>query len=130
MRTTLLHLQGESWRHRYQVATHAVTAAAAGDRVIVCLWFDALRRWVLGGFDEALPGADAEVASRAGALSVLPPSVMLAEARALGAELWACETAVRLAGVDPAEAKAKVDDLPGLQQIFAAAASAEVVLFV
>lgn len=128
--TVLLHLHGESFARRYQVASHAITSAAAGDRVLVVLWFDALVRHVLGGFDDPLPGEDRRVMERHQALGLPPPSAMLAEARALGARLLACETAVRLAGLSPAGARAHVDDLPGLQELVAEARGAGFVLYV
>lgn len=137
MKRVVLHLHGETFARRYQIASHAITSAAAGDEVVVVLWFDALRRWVLGGFDEAEEGSaegngvsDEAVARCLGALGLPPPSEMLGEARALGAKIWACETAVRLAGLSPSQAKEKVDDLPGLQEILAAAKEAACVLYV
>jgi len=129
-RSIVLHLHGESFARRYQVASHAIAAAAAGDEVRVILWFDALVRWVRGTFDEPLGGEDEAVALRHGTLGLPPPSAMLAEARSLGARLLACETAVRLAGLDPGEARAHVDDLPGLQEILAAARDADLALYV
>ena len=99
-----LHLHGSTFAHRSQGASHAITAAAAGDRVLVVLWFDALARWVGGTFDEAVDPGDEAVASRHRALGLPPPSEMLAEARAIGARLAACETAVLLSGGAPAAA--------------------------
>lgn len=128
--TVLLHLHGESFARRYQIASHAITASAAGDRVLVVLWFDALVRHVRGGFDAPLAGEDRLVMERHAALGLPPPSRMLAEARSLGARVLACETAVRLAGLDPAEARPHVDDLPGLQELLAEARGAGVVLYV
>lgn len=130
MAVAVLHLHGESFARRYQVASQAIVAAASGDEVRVVLWFDALARWVRGGFDEPLAGEDAEVARRHAALGLPPPSRMLAEARELGARLWACETGVRLAGIEPADARAALDDVPGLQELVAVQRDAAVVLYV
>lgn len=124
----VLHLHGETFARRYQVASHAITAAAAGDEVVVVLWFDALRRWVRGGFDEGDPGEDAAAAARHGALGLPAPKEMLLEARALGVEIWACETGVRLAGLEPAQVREAVDRLPGLQEIVHVAKEAALVL--
>lgn len=129
-RRIVLHLHGESFARRYQVASHAITAAAAGDDVLVVLWFDALARWVRGTFDEPLAGEDAQVAERHRGLGLPPPSEMLAEARLLGARLAACETGVRLAGLAPADARACVDEVPGLQELLAAARDADLALYV
>jgi peroxiredoxin family protein len=130
MAVVVLHLHGASFARRYQIASQAIVAAAAGDEVRVVLWFDALARWVRGTFDEPLPGEDGEVARRHAALSLPPPSRMLAEARTLGARLWACETGVRLAGLDPTAAREAVDEVPGLQEIVAAQREAAFVLYV
>ncbi len=128
-RRTLLHLHGESFARRYQAAALAITAAASGDEVIVVLWYDALRLWGAPGFDAPGPVAeDVEVHRRHFALGLPPPSEMLAEARAIGARLLACETGVRLAGLTPEDAR--VDEILGLQQIHALAREAEVVLYV
>lgn len=129
-RRTLLHLHGESFARRYQVASQAITAAAGGDEVRVVFWFDALRRLARGGFDEAEAGEDALVLRRHGALGLPPPSEMLAEARQLGARFLACETALLLAGLEPGELEGRVDEILGLQQIHALAQGAEVVLYV
>jgi peroxiredoxin family protein len=126
----VLHLHGDSFARRYQVASHAITACAAGDQVLVVLWFDALQRHVRGGFDDPLPGEDRRVSERHVGLGLPPPAQMLAEARALGARLVACETAVRLAGLDPLEVRRFVDDLPGLQELLAEARQAQLVLYV
>jgi peroxiredoxin family protein len=128
-RKIVLHLHGESFARRYQVASHAITAAAAGDQVLVVLWFDALRRHVRGGFDEPLEDGDRYVAERAGSLG-LSPAKLLAEARALGAKVVACETGVRLAGLAPEEARSVLDGLPGLQELLTEAKEAALVLYV
>jgi predicted peroxiredoxin len=130
MAVVVLHLHGESFARRYQVASQAIVAAASGDDVRVVLWFDGLARWVRGTFDEPLPGEDAEVARRHAALGLSPPSRMLAEARELGARLWACETGVKLAGIAPGDARAAVDAVPGLQEIVAAQREAAYTLYV
>lgn len=129
-RSVVLHLHGESFARRYQVVSHAIAAAAAGDRVLVVLWFDGLVRWVRGTFDEPLPGEDAEVARRHRELGLPAPSEMLAEARLLGARIAACETGVRLAGLLPGDLADRVDERPGLQEILARAREADLVLYI
>lgn len=125
-----LQLHGETFARRYQVASQAITSAAAGDDVTVVLWFDALRRFCEGSFDEPLLGEDTQVAERHAALGLPPPSAMLQEARSLGARVVACETGVRLAGIDPAVARQCVDAIPGLQEILAEARRADLALYV
>ena len=128
--TVVLHVHGESWSRRYQAASHAITAAAAGDRVLVVLWFEALRRFVRGGFDEGAPGEEAAARSRAEERGLPPPAVRREEARTLGATILAGETGGRLAGLDADEARARVDGLPGLQELLREAKDARLVLVV
>ena len=130
MAVVVFHLHGESFARRYQVASQALVAAASADEVRVVLWFDGLARWVRGTFDEPSPGEDALVARRHQELGLPPPSRMLAEARELGARLWACETGVRLAGLSPGEARDAVDEVPGLGELIAVQREAAYVLYV
>jgi peroxiredoxin family protein len=110
----VVFLHGGSWEARYQATTLAVTAAALGDSVTLALFFDPLRLWVAGRFDEGPPpeSAVARVASLAETLE---------EARrGLGLRVVACDTAVLLAGVDPgrlAETADGVTSLPSLWRL-------------
>jgi peroxiredoxin family protein len=109
----LLHRGG--WSDRYQAVTLAVTAAALGERVTVALFFEALRLWVEGRFDE---GAPAE-AARA---KVVPLRESMEEARReLGLEVVACDTAVRLAGLEPDAIRGQVDGIVTLPALWKAA---------
>jgi peroxiredoxin family protein len=103
-----------AWADRYQAVTLAVTAAALGERVIVALFFEPLRLWVEGRFDEGTPPE--ATAARAG-----PLRETLEEARReLGLEVVACDTAVRLVGLDPAALGGVLDriaTLPELSQL-------------
>ncbi len=108
----VLFVQRGSWADRYQAVTLAVTAAALGDRVVVALFFDALRLWVQGRFDEGAPpdAAEARVAGLAG---------MLSEARReLELEVVACDTAVRLAGLDPEAVRTSLDRIASLPSLW------------
>jgi peroxiredoxin family protein len=103
------------WSDRYQLVTLAVTAAALGDRVIVALFFDALRLWVDDRFDEGAP-------PEAAAARVAPLRQSLDEARReLGLEVVACDTAVRLAGLDPNAIGGAVDRIVTLPALWKAA---------
>lgn len=126
----LYHLHGETFARRYQVASQAITSAASGHAVWVVLHFDALRRWVEGGFDTPTPGEDEEVAARLAKLGLPSPKAMLEEARQLGLRVVACETAAELAGVRPDDARPHLDDMPGLAEIQAFATGAALVLYV
>jgi peroxiredoxin family protein len=109
----LLHRAG--WPDRYQAATLAVTAAALGDRVTVALFFDALRLWVEDRFDEGAP-------PEASAARVAPLRQSLEEARReLGLEVVACDTAVRLAGLDPGAIRGVVDRIVTLPALWSLA---------
>ncbi len=106
----LLHRNG--WPDRYQAVTLAVTAAALGERVTVALFFDALRAWVEGRFDEGAP-------PEAAPARVAPLSETLREARReLGVEVVACETAVRLAGLEPEALRGAVDRIVTLPALW------------
>jgi len=106
----LLHRSG--WADRYQAVTLAVTAAAMGETVTVALFFDALRLWVEGRFDAGAPPE----AARA---RVAPLRESLEEARReLGLEVVACDTAVRLAGLDPAAIGGSLDGIVTLPSLW------------
>jgi len=111
----VVFLQRGGWADRYQAATLAVTAAALGDPVTVALFFDPLRLWVAGRFDEGAPPEAA--GARVGSLAQ-----MLGEARReLGLEVVACDTAVRLAALDPDVARRALDRIASLPSLWKAA---------
>ena len=115
----LLHRGG--WEDRYQAVTLAVTAAALGDRVTVALFFDALRLWAEWRFDEGPP-------AEAAAARIAPLRGSLDEARReLGLEVVACDTAVRLAGLDPARTAASLDRVVGLPELWRIARAGQTV---
>lgn len=108
----VLFVQRGTWADRYQAVTLAITAAALGDRVVVALFFDALRLWVQGRFDEGAPpeAAEARVAGLA---------EMLSEARReLELEVVACDTAARLAGLDPEAVRTSLDRIASLPSLW------------
>jgi peroxiredoxin family protein len=111
-----------SWADRYQATTLAVTAAALGERVIVALFFEPLRLWVQGRFDEGTP-------PEAAGARVAPLRETLEEARReLGVEIVACDTAVRLAGLDPADLGGVLDGVTTLPQLWQAGREGRVVV--
>jgi peroxiredoxin family protein len=108
-------LHRASWADRYQAVTLAVTAAAMGDAVTVALFFEPLRLWVEGRFDEGTP-------AEAGAARVAPLRETLDEARReLGLEVVACDTAVRLAGLDPLAVRPALDGVVTLPSLWSSA---------
>lgn len=117
----VVFLQRGSWEDRYQAVTLAVTAAALGDAVTVALFFEPLRLWVAGRFDEGAP-------PEAAAARVLGLAASLGEARQLGLEIVACDTAVRLAGLDPAALGSAVDRIASLPALLKAAREGQLVV--
>ncbi|HEY6003837.1 MAG TPA: hypothetical protein VIV57_13250 [Anaeromyxobacter sp.] len=117
----VVFLQRGSWEDRYQAVTLAVTAAALGDAVTVALFFEPLRLWVAGRFDEGAP-------PEAAAARVLGLAASLGEARQLGLEIVACDTAVRLAGLDPAALGSAVDRIASLPALLKAARGGQLVV--
>jgi len=114
-RPLVLFLHRGTWADRYQAVTLAVTAAALGDPVIFALFFDPLRLWVEGRFDEGAP-------AEASAARVAPLRETLEDARReLGLEVVACDTAIRLAGLDPERAARAVDRVVGLPSLWKSA---------
>jgi hypothetical protein len=111
-RNLVIFLRSGDWAARYQAATLALTAAALGESVHLALSFEALAAWVGGRFDEGAPPQAA--AARVGSLAA-----MLEEGRReLALRVVACDTAVRLAGLEPAAAAAALDGLPSLTELW------------
>jgi peroxiredoxin family protein len=101
-----------TWADRYQAVTLGVTAAALGDRVVLALFFEPLRLWAEGRFDEGAPAT-------ATAARVAPLRATLDEARReLGLEVVACDTAVRLAALDPDAVRGSLDRIVSLPEIW------------
>jgi len=111
-RPLVVFLHRGSWPDRYQAVTLAVTAAALGDAVTIALFFEPLRSWAEGRFDEGAP-------PEAAAARAAPLRETLDEARReLGLEVVACDTAVRLAGLDADAARAALDGIVTLPQLW------------
>lgn len=91
----LVLLRSDGWHDRWLATSLVLSAAAHGDLARLALFEGALRAFVEGRFDEGAPPGAA--GARVGSLAA-----MLAEGRAeLGVRVVACETAVRLCGLDP-----------------------------
>jgi peroxiredoxin family protein len=108
----LLLLDGARWEDRYQAVTLAVTAAAFGDPVTVALFFAPLRLWAEDRFDEGAP-AEAAPARVAGLRQVLEEA-----RRDLGVRVVACDTAVRLAGLEPDAVRSALDGVESLPALY------------
>jgi peroxiredoxin family protein len=119
----VLFVHRGGWQDRYQATTIAVTAAALGDPVTVALFFEPLRLWVSGRFDEGAP-------PEAGAARVASLRESLDEARReLGLRVVACDTAVRLAGLVPDDIRAHVDAVTTIPSLWRAAQAGRALVF-
>ncbi len=122
-RPLVILLRSGDWAARYQAVTLALTAAAFGDQVHLALFFEALTAWVEGRFDEGAPPEAA--AARVGSLAA-----SLDEGRReLGLKVVACDTVVRLAGLDPALAAAALDGVVGLPELWRLARAGQALAF-
>lgn len=104
----VLFLRSGAWSDRWLAVSLALTAAAHGDAATLALFGEPLRAFLDGRFDDGAPAeaGPARVGSLAG---------MLEEGRRdLGLRIVACDTALRLAGGDPASAPLEVTSLPAL----------------
>jgi peroxiredoxin family protein len=115
MPTLLILAHGGSWDMRFQISSLAASAAVAGERVDIALFFAALDAWVRGRWDELDPRPPVS-SERLESLDLPPLSGMLAHGREEGLiRLYACSASARLLGLDVAEVQAKVDALLGWQ---------------
>jgi len=117
----LVLLYSADWDSRAQAATVAVTAAALGDRVVIALFGGALRAWVEGRFDDGAPAGALPMGSLAGMLD--------GGRRDLGVEVVACETAIRVAGLDPDAVRPRLDAVRGLPELWHQSAGGRVLTF-
>lgn len=111
-RPLVIFLGGSGWPCRYQAVMVGVTAASLGDPVTLALSFEPLLDFVEGRFDDGSPPSAAEARV---------PSLLatLDEARReLGLRVVACETAVRLAGLEPELVRAFLDALEPLPSLW------------
>jgi len=100
---------------RFQISSLAASAAAAGERVDVALFFAALDSWVRGRWNDLDP-APPLTAGRLESFDLPPLTEMLAPGREDGMiRLYACSASTRLLGLDAAAVQASVDVLLGWQ---------------
>lgn len=111
----LILAHGASWDRRYQASALAASAASAGDRVDVALFFGALDAWARGEWDRLDPAPPVDP-GRLASLDFPPLSVLVDSARASGnAHLHACSASVRILDLDPPRVQARVDAVCGWQ---------------
>lgn len=115
MADLLILAHGGTWEMRFQISSLAASAAAAGERVDLALFFAALDAWVRERWDELDPAPPLS-AERLEALDMPPLTEMLAPGREDGLiRIYACSASTRLLGLDAASVQAKVDILLGWQ---------------
>ncbi len=116
---------------RYEILVHsgllAVTAASLGDEVLVMPVLGVLKRWARATLD--LSPAEVGFPERQAALNLPPPSELFAQAKQLGARVFACDTHARLAGVTSADLSGKVDEMIALPTFWKLTAGARVLNF-
>jgi peroxiredoxin family protein len=111
----LILAHGGSWNLRFQISSLAASAAAAGERVDVALFFGALDAWARGRWDELDPEPPVSV-ERLESLGMPPLSEMLAQGREEGLiRLYACSASARMIGLETAQVQAAVDAMLGWQ---------------
>lgn len=108
--TLVIFLSTEGWEARWLAVSLALTAAAHGSPVRLALFGGPLRAFLEGRFDEGAP-PEAGKARIGSLVGMLDEGV-----QALGLRVVACDTALRLAGANPAEAglRVEVTSLPAL----------------
>ncbi len=108
----VIFLSAEGWDQRQLAVSLALTAAAFGEEVHLALSGEPLRLFLGGRFDEGAPASS-------GPARVEPLSSMLDEGRRdLGIRVVACETALRLAGREPADAVPPLDAVMSLPSLW------------
>lgn len=117
-------LQHATYEPAYQAASMGSTATALGDEVYFVFAFAALRALVRGHF--GMPHTEKELSesARAEGLGVPTPARLLAEARAQGAKLVACDTTVRICGYAPDDLRGTLDEVMGLAALWQLTANA------
>jgi len=119
----LILLGGAGWDARRRATSVALTAAAFGHPVLLALSGEPLRAWVEGRFDEG--ASELAATARVGSLRE-----MVEEARRdLGVDVVACETELRLAGIDPEAARPSLDALRSLPDQWRTAGQGHVLAF-
>jgi len=111
----LILAHGGSWDMRFQISSLAASAAAAGERVDIAMFFGALDAWARGRWDELDPRPPVS-AERLESLGMPPLTEMLTAGREDGLiRLYACSASARMLGLDTAQVQAAVDALLGWQ---------------
>ena len=124
-------LTSAGYEPAWQATSMALTAVAMGDEVILVAAFDVLRAIAKGTWGKPRTSKERASAKRGKTLGAATPVAMLEEARSLGARLIACDTTVKLCGLDPErlEHSRELDEVTGLPSIWKLTEGAKVLTF-
>jgi peroxiredoxin family protein len=120
MSRLVIFVSSGGYEAAWQATSMGLTAAAMGDEVVYVFAFDALRSLARGTFGKPLTERESAAATRGQGLGAPLPVSMLHDARSLGARAIACDTTVKLCGLDPAEltSEGHLDEVTGLPDIW------------
>ena len=115
----------------WQATSLGLTAAAMGEQVVFVLSFDALRAVAKGTFGKPLTDRESKALNRGEGIGAPTPVRMLEDARHMGARVIACDTTVKLCGLNGAdlEAAGRLDEVMGLPSIWRLTEDARVLTF-
>ncbi len=125
----VIFVQSGGFGAAFQATSLGVTAAAMGDELWFVFAFDALRALCSGTFGQPASAQEQLEHQRGLDLKAASPSRMLGEARKLGARVVACDTTVKLCGLDPAQVAGIIDEVKGLASIWRLTENARVLTF-
>ncbi|MBL8917242.1 MAG: DsrE family protein [Myxococcaceae bacterium] len=131
MSRLVIFVSSGGYEAAWQATSLGLTAAAMGDEVVYVFAFDALRALARGTFGKPLSERESSAATRGQGLGAPLPMSMLNDARSLGARAIACDTTVKLCGLDPAdlvEAR-QLDEVTGLPDIWKLTSSGRLLSF-
>src|SRR5947208_2730650 len=114
----VIFLQHATYEPAFQASSIGITAAAMGDQVYFVFAFDALRQLVRGTYGHPHTEREISESARAEGLGAATPLKMLTEARGLGARVVACDTTVKICGLNPDELGARLDEVMGLASLW------------
>ncbi|MBE2249266.1 MAG: DsrE family protein [Myxococcus sp.] len=131
MSRLMIFMSNAGYEAAWQATSLGLTATAMGDEVIYVFAFDALRALARGTFGKPLTERESSAATRGQGLGAPLPARMLEDARQLGARLMACDTTVKLCGLDPVELlhERHLDEVAGLPDIWKLTTSARLLSF-
>jgi peroxiredoxin family protein len=131
MARLVIFVSNAGYEAGWQAMSLGLTAAAMGDEVVYVFGFDALRAIARGTFGKPLSEREDAEATRGKGLGAPLPSKMLDDARRLGARAIACDTTVKLCGLDAAELQSagQLDEVTGLPDIWKLTTDARLVSF-